>query len=215
MKKKYLLMLLLSLLFITGCDVKYTLNYEDGIFKEEINLNDFYSHSGIEMFPRIEDLKEDGYYADNAGTLKYNQQIKPQGSDLYDVDLDATYEDLSFDESTIFNSCFELNNFEETEDYIYISAYGEFMCDFASNLKINFKSDKAIISHNAPSAKNGTLTWLKEDLTDDGIRLQVSKKTDVSKAKSTSYLSIVVQLIFFTSLLAGVIYFRKKDRDDN
>lgn len=211
MKKKILILFSL-ILFLSGCDVDYKLEYKNNLFKETIIINGFEDHDGIEMFPRIDFLSKNGYYFDKNTNYKYEQKIIDKGNSFYDIDLIANYNEISFENSNIFDNCFEFSDYTETDDYIYLSAYGQFYCDHSDNMKINFETDKFVIYNNADEVINGLLVWNKELLTDEGVRIQISKKENIVKEKKSIYIGSVIQIGLGFAIIAAIYYKTKEKR---
>lgn len=209
---KKIIVLVLSIFLISGCDANYELNYKNGIFEEKLTINNYVVNSD-ELF-LIDHYKNDNIYSDINDKVVTDKKIKSRGGNRYNLKFIATYDEESYNNSLAITSCFEYYKYEEDDDNIYIALYGDYYCDTFDKLKVVFKTDKKINYSNAHAKILGKLVWEFNPEDDMEIELEISKN------EIESPLYIVLFVLFVTILISILLYLvykfyviYKKNRD--
>lgn len=222
---KKIILLIVTILFLTGCSVDYNLKFNNDTIDEEIVTvfeGNIYktaeTMSGDSIYP-----EEEAVYNDISslryGKDYYKKSIKI-GNDTSTVTLKYTYNYDNLEESYLAHNCFEKALFLNEKDSYFIKLSGIFTC--ASNNRINFKitTDKEVITHNAEKVDGNTYIWtLGNDVDSNEILFQMSKvkenNTNDTKVKTStiSILRIIVLLILIGAGIAVFLIKKKMNRD--
>ena len=164
--KKRIFIIIVLLLFTTGCTCEYNLSIENNIFKEETKItsstsNELSSFSTSWKIPT--DKSEYNVGLDPESTIEFN-------SNLYKYNLSGNVLSFKYDfsisdypNSSAVSNCYNTLNIINRIDSIIISTSKENKCfDNYPNLealKINIKIDTSVKSHNADVVNGNTYTW--------------------------------------------------------
>lgn len=225
MKKIQLLLLMLTVLVLTGCSVDYNLKFNNDTIDEEI-VTVFDGN----IYKLAEEFTGDGLYPEEEAVYNDISSLK-NGKDNYKktiilgnntstVTLKYTYTYDNLEESYLADQCFENALFLNEKDSYYIKLSGVFTC--ASNNTINFKitTDKEVMNHNAEKVEGNTYIWtLGDEGNNNEVLFQMSKVKESSINDSSTKVSTVSVLRIITLLVligAGVAVFliRKKMNND-
>ena len=200
MKKIFILFVMI--IFLTSCNIKYDLVYENGNFKENLNVTLEKTKNENEE----NDLKN--FYDTNKNNDDYN---------LF-YNLNGKTEELTFkkESKNILDSkvldCFPKKVILDEKDtyYIYLS-YEDISCNYLTEVEFVFKTDAKVIKSNATfkDEKNGIYKW---DSIENGIELLFSKKPKRSGVKNYTVRYVIFMIIL---LLAGgfiIIKYKKDNR---
>lgn len=205
------IILIVSLLFLSGCTINYNLDIQDGkivetisgdVLKEEISqkeedtgMNPYYVRLNTDQYPLLdsadvytkETKEEDGKI-----TYKYQYIYKN-----------------NYDKSRILNTCFNDVVFDETEDYYYIGVKGPFICKYSDKVYINVTSKYVILQNNADKVENNTLSWVIDNENDSDMYMVISKNNLYNENKKSFLIPSTFQIVTFIILiiLSGVTYF--------
>lgn len=215
MKKK--IILLLSIVLLSGCTINYDLNITDNGIEEVIN--------GKVSKEKVENDKNEYNMNIYYDLLNNDQSVLTNSDDVYSKNIienkksynyTASYTYQSFDNlssSRIINSCFEKNDILDEEDYYSVSLNGNFYCLYSDQVKINIHSDYAVISSNADKVNNNTYTWILSSDKED-IELTLSKNIKYQESKNNS--SPIRFICFIILVVLGAItYFLYKKKNSN
>ena len=199
MKKIFILFVMI--IFLTSCNIKYDLVYENGNFKENLNVTLEKTKNENEE----DDLKN--FYDTNKNNDDYN---------LF-YNLNGKIEELTFkkESKNILDSkvldCFPKKVILDEKDtyYIYLS-YEDISCNYLTEVEFVFKTDAKVIKSNATfkDEKNGIYKW---NTIENGIELLFSK----NKKQSTNTINYARYIIFILVMAVGVgfvIYKYRKDK---
>ena len=215
MKKK--IILILSLLVLSGCTVNYDLDYtEDGMIetitgtvtKEEMKLNN--EDSGLNI-----------YYA----LVNNPQKIFIDSDELYEKNIIENKKDYEYsvsnkynnnlDKSTIVNSCFKEFNIEDMDEYYRVHLGGKLYCLYANKINVKVTSDTAVISSNADKVRGNTYTWVLDN-ENDSIDIAFSKNIKYVEptSKSSGTFKIVCFVILIVLSIITYFLYKKKNNSD-
>lgn len=213
---KRIIVVLISLLLLTGCTIDYNLVIDKDSIKETITgtaskeeyevreedsgLNLFYTYINDDINPLI---SGDGLYTKDINEIDNGINYK----------YDFIYKN-NYDKSKIINSCFENSNVKETDTYYSIELSGEFYCLYSDKININVISNYVVLENNAKEVNGNKYSWVIDDSNNVNISLNISKEVKYEEPSKTKFISTfqLVGLIIF-AVLTGITYFlyRKKN----
>lgn len=213
---KRIIVVLISLLLLTGCTIDYNLVIDKDSIKETITgtaskeeyevreedsgLNLFYTYINDDINPLI------------SGDGLYNKDINEIDNGI-NYKYDFIYKN-NYDKSKIINSCFENSNVKETDTYYSIELSGEFYCLYSDKININVISNYVVLENNAKEVNGNKYSWVIDDSSNVNIFLNISKEIKYEESSKTKFISTfqLVGLIIFV-VLTGITYFlyRKKN----
>lgn len=213
---KKIIVVLISLLLLTGCTIDYNLVIDKDSIKETITgtaykeeyevreedsgLNLFYTYINDDINPLI------------SGDGLYNKDINEIDNGI-NYKYDFIYKN-NYDKSKIINSCFENSNVKETDTYYSIELSGEFYCLYSDKININVISNYVVLENNAKEVNGNKYSWVIDDSSNVNIFLNISKEIKYEEPSKTKFISTfqLVGLIIFV-VLTGITYFlyRKKN----
>ena len=210
-------LMLISLLLLTGCTVNYELvidkdkidEHITGTVTKEESITDI-NETDIGMYDYLTHYEQYALY--NKNDAFYNKQLEDKG-DYYNYDASYTYMG-NFKDSNIINSCFENHLINETDDFYDIHLSGSFSCLYVDKINVNIKSNMAVINNNADKVDNNIYSWVIDESNNVDILLTVSKNIESftpNKEKSifTPYRIITFILLIVLIIISLFIYKRK------
>lgn len=198
---KKIILVILSLFLLSGCDVKYELDYKDNTFYETFFVNNYIVNND-ELF-LIDHYKNDNIYSDINDKVITDKRITSKGENKYNLEFMASYDEEPYSNSLAISSCFEYNKYEENNDTIYIALYGEYYCDTFDELKVVFNTDKKINYSNAHDESFSKLIWNFEPEDEIEIELEISKNEN----KFPGYVVLILLIgTVIIGLLSYLIY---------
>lgn len=198
MKKKYLIISLLIIFLLTGCNVKYSLKIQDGVVKESFKITEKSSSNNLTK-------KDEFGYSFYEYAKKYGEEddIDTQFEDFYsptDCVSDCSFYDKKFiDKDGIIG--FELSHEFKIEDYSSSSIAREMIPSFSSNydgryltisggpsggyfndydsidsVEVSIETNYKVISTNLKSTKDGVY---QKTITKNDKNLFITMDTDI------------------------------------
>ena len=199
MKKIFILSIMLF--FLTSCNVKYNLTYENGIFKENLNV----TQEKKKGDDPLDDLKN--FYESNKNNNDYNLFYNLNGNI---EELTFKKESKNITDSKVLD-CFSKKVILDEKDtyYLYLS-YEDISCNYLTEVEFVFKTDAKVIKSNATfkDEKNGIYKW---NTIENGIELLFSKEKKKSNS-SISYARYIIFILFMLGAVGFIFYRYKKDR---
>ena len=209
---KKIILVIFSLFLLSGCDVKYELDYKDNTFYETLFVNNYYVNNDESFL--IDHYKNDNIYSDINDKVIVEKRITSKGGNKYNLKFMASYIEESYSNSLAISSCFEFHKFEETDNTIYIALYGEYYCDNFDKLEIVFDSDKKINYSNAHENNFGTLVWLYEPEDKIDIEIEINKNENKSSVFMVLVaLLVMIIIVLLLYLIYKFIAMHKKNRE--
>lgn len=217
MKKIILLMIIL---FVSGCSAEYHLEISNDSFKEKIKIIIDKSEIPTETYPedvelddQITPLIEKGYPVFFSNDKIYYKKDVIETTDYVNLDMYYNYNAKEFKNSNSLNLCFEDFEFYDDNNSYYIHAMGNFYCLYSESLNINIKTNNKVLNNNADSVNGNIYTW---NINNDNVE-NVDIKFEVSKGipyRQIFTYSLVVILI--GSVVGSLLYFIiKKNKENN
>ena len=217
MKNK--IIILLSLLLLTGCTVNYNLEINKDTLNETITgtvtkeeSSQDSNATGLSTVYSI--INEDQKPVYNKEEL-YQKELKESGNNInYTFKYNYNIED--FVNSTIINTCFENNEIEEIDNYYSVRLSGNFYCLYSKKINIAVTSNLKVASNNADKIKDNTYIWTIDKNTTD-IELVVDKDTPYTKpikrGISSTFRIVCFIVLVVLSLLAYILYKKKNSSE--
>ena len=215
---KRIILLLIFVFLLTGCSVNYNLDIKSDVFTERIDADVLEKELTEDDKLSITSFSNHDINAFFSSKNGYYLKKIEDNNGKYNITLSYDYDPNSFSDSNILNNCFNDAEFEETEDYYYLSAYGDFNCQYAKKIKVNITSEFASIDNNASKVKGNTYTWYLEEGKEADIFLVLSKNVKskvISKNKFADKFEIIGIIIF--AILAAILFlmYWKKYKKEN
>ena len=199
MKKIFILSIMLF--FLTSCNVKYNLTYENGSFKENLNV----TQEKPKGDNTVDDLKS--FYEANKNNSDYNLFYNLSGNI---EELIFKKESKNIADSKVLDCFSKKVILDEKDTYYFYLPYEDISCNYLTEVEFVFKTDAKVIKSNATfkDEKNGIYKW---NTIENGIELLFSK----NKKQSTNTISYTRYIIFILVMAVGVgfvIYKYRKDK---
>ncbi len=217
MKNK--IIILLSLLLLTGCTVNYNLEINKDTLNETITgtvtkeeSSQDSNATGLSTIYSIINEEQKPIY--NKEEL-YQKDLKESGNNInYTFKYNYNIED--FVNSTIINTCFENKEIEEIDNYYSIKLSGNFYCLYNKKINIAVTSNLKVASNNADKIKDNTYIWTIDKNTTD-IELVVDKNTPYTKpikrGISSTFRIVCFIVLVVLSSLAYILYKKKNSSE--
>lgn len=206
------ILLLICLLFLTGCQVEYNVVIKDDSVHENLNFsipND-YNNSELEdaiYNPSVPIINLDDYSNYGAYSVSIDEDFNQRN-----VSFDYDYDISDFSSSTLLEGCFESATFDYSKNNIKFNASGEFYCLYDnSSVVVNITTDNKVKSHNADDVNGNTYSWYISDNAPVSIKIEILKDTVANKF--LSYLKKGVLLLLLVALAIFVVRLRKKNNE--
>lgn len=199
MKKIFLLIVIILL---TGCSVKYKINIKSDSIEENIDF--VLEKKGITDGDMVESSIGSDEYIDSIINSKlpaigdnndytYQKEVKQDGN-KYNVHLNYKYNANEYTKSNIINECFENHEIKIDGENVYIHLTGEFTCYNGETIDIEIKSDNSVKNHNGKK-KGSSYNW---QINDDNY-------SNVDILIETSSVSNVRRYIYYAiAIIAGI-----------
>ena len=217
MKNK--IIILLSLLLLTGCTVNYNLEINKDTLNETITgtvtkeeSSQESNATGLSTVYSI--INEDQKPVYNKEEL-YQKELKESGNNInYTFKYNYNIED--FVNSTIINTGFENKEIEEIDNYYSIRLSGNFYCLYSKKINIAVTSNLKVASNNADKIKDNTYIWTIDKNTTN-IELVVDKNTPYTKpikrGISSTFRIVCFIVLVVLSSLAYILYKKKNSSE--
>ena len=213
------ILMILSILLLTGCTINYDLEINNNSTNESItgsiSKNEFDDITDESGDHNIYHLLYDKQASLSNNTSFYDQNINEKDG-VIDFSYKYTYNN-DFKQSNILNRCFENKVFEETDDLYIIHLYGNFYCQYNDEIAVNVKTKMAVLDNNANKIDENTYSWIIEDSNNVDISMTVSKKLEAFTSNNESSIftpyRIITFVVFIILVLALFIIYRKRNSE--
>ena len=216
---KKILLITVTMLFLTGCTVNYNLEIDGdnlnevitgSVTKEEYEVKE--SDNGENLIYDLFNNDRDALFDEESPYLRI---LEDKGKTInYNFSYLYNY---NFDRSTIINTCFEYHIIDETEDYYYIKLSGRFYCMYSDKININVTSNNAVLENNATKVDGNVYSWVIKNDKDVDILLNVSKKmkhSDNNKLKVMNTFQIIGLIVLVVLCIITIFLYKKKNRNE-
>ena len=206
MKNK--IIILLSLLLLTGCTVNYNLEINKDTLNETITgtvtkeeSSQESNATGLSTVYSI--INEDQKPVYNKEEL-YQKELKESGNNInYTFKYNYNIED--FVNSTIINTCFENKEIEEIDNYYSIRLSGNFYCLYSKKINIAVTSNLKVASNNADKIKDNTYIWT--------IDKNTPYTKPIKRGISSTFRIVCFIVLVVLSSLAYILYKKKNSSE--
>ena len=212
------IIILICVLFLTGCNATYEITIKDNKIKEKLTL--------IELDQSLFDVEDD-----TGWTLRdvFESQItnkkdefsveKYTVKDLSDNDklgLEYNSKDTkSLINSSAINQCYENPKINIDEDLIEFSTGSTFKCyEYYNNLEtitIVLKTNHEVVSSNAQTVEDNEYTWVLDK--DSEKNIEFSYK--IKEVKEFNFITILAVVIAILAIGFTSLYIYRKSKDEN
>ena len=163
MKKKYLL--LLGILFLTGCNAEYNIDLSKDYINENITLFSENSLDNKEIEEFITSFNNANIFSDSKlENVEYYNSYKNLDKNNYELNFNYNLKNTQLNSSPFINNSFENHNISFDDnilnfDFVGLKVFKEY--DNLTNLtiKLNISSDYEIINANTNNIDNNLITW--------------------------------------------------------
>lgn len=212
--KRYFLILLL-IVFISGCSSSYNLFISDDNFKEEIytNFEDvviYDASPGIERDDQVTPfIENDQYPFKNNRDIIYQKNVS---DDRKNVELKYNFKPEEFNQASSMNLCFDDVDYKYNKEYFEFNLSGSFYCLYSDEIDINIITNNKVLSNNADSVKGNIYTWKINSNNVDNVSIQIK----IKRYEKYQYLFLcVVIFILIGSIIVGYRIFKKRNQERN
>jgi len=207
---KKIMVLITLLLFLTGCDINYTLKINGDNIEEKINAKIIKEDLLIgENQILLGEIKTNTLFS----TIDESNHFEKNNSEINGVnhiELTSKYNRKTYKNSRLLNDCFSSNVYLNEKDYLYIKAYGKYLCGYDEKINTTVKIiiSNNVIEHNAAYVKGNEYVWNINDKNKDSIDIyiQVGKEEKIEKIENSNSL-VTYGVIIAAILIIGIVYF--------
>lgn len=224
---KKCLLLVISIILLSGCTAEYNLDFDDDKFVESLNIETTSDHLDYENVKNYSWPKSIDYRITGASEAPE----KVEGVTYYDYDSYEDEEKAGFTysytmnaeqyrNSAIVHSCFSnvsLITNEKNSTYTLQTSNG-FEC-FSKyppleKVTINIKTDKNVVDTNADSIKGNIYSWeiTAGNASSKNIMLSTSTKEVVEEKETNIILILIILAVFFIGIIVLIKVKNKKYR---
>ncbi len=221
MNKKGILVLLITVFCLTGCEATYNLTITEDSMTESVNflnedtpknqniLDQYLSSNYLAYYDM--DIKENKNYS--------QKEINENGQ----IGMNLTYEYAGdkLQNSSLLNRCYYKKSIIKTDDEITITTDGKTMCFYKDEVKtldkltINITTDLKVTENNADEINGNTYTWIIDDSNyqDHPITMKIDLTGNDGTPFSLALIAIAVIIIVGGGAL--LLFVRIKNKKNN
>lgn len=215
------ILILICLIFMTGCTARYTIEFNDDEIKDNLTVNNVDS----EMYNIIKKGEYAPVPAYKDAIINLEEPVKNEGVEYYDIKgkdgnayLDYKFKLSDFDKSHFANTCYDYFKVFREKDEIVFSTGEKFKCFFPGynldSVEVVFKSNHKVIYNNADEVDGDSYIWHITKENKNHANIQISFEKDVKKRLLSRD---VIEVFIWFLIVGGVlfiiglfIYFRYK-----
>lgn len=211
------IVMLFSILLLTGCTLNYNLEFDGNKIIENING----TVTTKELDSKDDETGENIYRSYLYNELRvfqnkddiYEKNVTTNG-DIINFEFHYTYQD-NYANSRIVKTCFNQPNIIETDDLYYINLKGKFNCLFSDKVTINMTSEYVVLEDNADKVKNNVYTWVIDSEDDVDISITVSKSIKENKDNKRGVSTFKIIGLIVLIILSAVTFVLYKNHNKN
>lgn len=212
MKKGKLVFLLLIVLLISGCEVKYNIKLDNGKISEEII---------IPYDSTYDDSYSNDYYYDVINGKKYSSNIESIGGTKKFVLRSKKVDITNLTNNDLYDFCYDSINVLLEDNIYYIGTSANFKCmtyDYLDidTFELNIITYNRVIKSNADKNKLNTYTWIlnRDNFNNKNITFVVSKNEYVWYYKYRGlFIGLIgVLAIIMILFLIKIIFTRRSNK---
>lgn len=239
MKKIKLILIIMVMLLLSGCEANYSLYIDKDVFNETTTvlansgeLNTYDSQTYLTMKQKI-DLYYKKYvdivyqnpyynpYLDDPqkGINYYNKELINNGKG-YGFKYSYNFNKENYLNSNIINTFFKNNNSVLNDNKYILDVYtfnGFERYNDLTQVTINITTDLEVKKSNADSVYNNVYTWTitKDDALNKKIYLELVNINKLDKKTENKIIIIIISLIFIVGLLLYAILNKKRLKNNS
>ncbi len=220
---KKTLLLIFATIILSGCDIKYNLDFSEGQIKEILDFNvsdsevenwidDDYDFKNAKEyfegldFPKYNDGSND-YGYDGMPTKQHDKEIIEKGN-FTNVLYSEVYDYEDFYNSYALQKCFDKDNISiiNNENGFYIHITGPFHCFYDETI-INFSTDYTVLIGNYIEKNKNNYIWKIDEDNHNDIDIEFAVSF-----KENNYLNVfdfIVLAILLILSIATIIVYKK------
>ncbi len=221
---KKLLVLLIVMFCLTGCDVNYNLVINEDSFDETITMSFLKSQTNYDDLSAY--LRGKTPATLNSGETRYYDSDISEDANYYNLIYKFNHDSTSINNAYFIRNCYP--NFEiiNTDDKIELSSGNEFMCFNgddglkADSVNINITTDLKVLNNNADNVSGNTYTWNIDETNYNNkpINMQIQKPVKIEniiEENDSSFTLIFVIIVVLISILVVYLIIRFKTKKNN
>lgn len=219
--KKRLIMLASVILFITGCNSKYTLTISDKGLEENIDLTipksyikeqtEEEKNADIAPDDQITPFIENDQYPLYGNNLNTYTKKVSETDDSINVNLNYFYKPSEFSNSNTLKKCFDNYGYSYQNGY-YLKASGKFYCLYSDKIEINIKTKNKVIKHNADKVSGNVYTWYINEENKDSVDIEI--KTSKREVLLTVVPYVVIVAIAIMVIMIFIFFKNKRQANE-
>lgn len=217
------------IIFITGCEVNYQLDFTDNSLTENIDIVLSNEESNQENYEYMKSALDFRAYSISNQWIqeKYNTDIiDKKGQYIGKLNYDYTLE--NFNNAHLINLCYDSFNFVKLDEGFALVTSDIFEClvfDYmpVDKYNITIKTNHIVLDHNADFVEDNKYTWVIKSNGDveieKPIKITFSDKTgndqlhDQMRENSNTILIIILSGLFLIISVIYIIYYVKNKRN--
>lgn len=212
MKKNFLL-LLFSLLLVTGCDVNYNLTIDANNFDEKITLSFLKQNTSYDEVLVFYNDKTP-VSVDPDENKFYNTSLNDTG-DYYNLNYNYNHNIDSIKNSYFIRNCYPDFKVDMNDNELVLSSGSNFLCLNgqdglkADKVKINIVTKLKVLSHNADTTHNNTYTWNLDSSNYNlkSINMKIQRDSVLNQLKEKNEASYMLGILFLLIVIVGFLVF--------
>jgi len=205
------ILILICLLFLTGCSVNYEITLKNNKIKERLTI--------IETDQSLFDVRNDaGWTLRESFEMLINEEKDEFSVEDYSIKSLNTDNQLGLEyysdssktliNSSIINQCYTNPTIEINDNIVSFYSGNEFTCyeyyDNLETINIVLNTNYKVISSNADSVEDNKYMWT---ITEDGNKnIEISYEQYVSKSSKATTIILIVGLVVIGSVVGYYIY---------
>lgn len=221
---KKLLLLLIVIFCLTGCDVNYNLVISEDSFDETITLSFLKSQNSYEDVSANLGVITPATLS-SSETRYYDSDIT-EDSNYYNLIYKFNHDSTSISNAYFIRNCYPDLEIVNTNDKIEISTGNQFMCYYgddglkADSVNINITTKMNVLNNNADNVSGNTYTWTinETNYNNKPIEMQIQKPLDVQSVieeNDNSFTLIFVIVIMLLVILIVYLVIKFKTKKNN
>lgn len=227
MKKKYLIVLLVTIFCLTGCDVTYNLTITEDNMTESASFLVDNNKDNQSILNQYLSTNYTAYYdMDNRETRRYEKEELNQ-DDKIGMNLTYNYSEDNLQKSSMLSQCYYVKSITKTKDMIVITTDGYTRCMYRDGTKrfdqltINITTELEVTENNADSIDGNTYTWVitEDNYQNHPITMKMNLP-DENEQEGNSILTTIIIIVVLILAIVGIgvlvyFYLKRKHQKSN
>ena len=221
MKKKWLLILILTIICSTGCEATYNLTITKNGMTESADFLVSNTSDNQEILDQYLSSSYMAYYnMDSKQSVNYEKKELKKDDEI-GMNLTHQYSGDDLQNSSLLNRCYYKKSITRTQNEIVITTDGKTTCFYKDEVKtldrlvINIKTDLEVTENNADEIKGNTYRWIIDE--SNYQNHPITMKIDLTEKESSSInlpLLVIVGIILVGAITL-LILIKIKNKKNN